>query len=267
MCASRIQVNLLGVWVDPVSPNEALEVMLDWCKSRARQYVVTPNLDHCRLLRSNRDFAAAYEKSGLVIPDGWPLVAASRITKCRIRRRVTGSDLIIPLCQSLALNGFSVFLLGSSPQVLRASAEKLKELASGLIISGAYSPPFGFENDKREVDAINRLITELRPHALIVALGAPKQELWMKAHVPNLPIGVAVGVGGTLDFLAGKQQRAPGIFQAVGFEWLWRAASSPRRLGPRYLLCLTLLPVLTIAHLKQHLITRHNTIRQRLSHA
>ena len=263
MPSQRTQINLLGAWVDIVSPEETLEIMIDWCATRARQYVVTPNLDHCRLLRSNVDFADAYEQSGLSVPDGWPLVAASRVTKCHIKRRVTGSDLVIPLCRSLASKGFSIFLLGSSPEVLKASAEKLKEAAPGLIICGSHSPPLDFEKDKHQVDVIDRLITGLRPHALIVALGAPKQELWMRAHIPHLPIGVALGVGGSLDFLTGKQRRAPEIFQRLGFEWLWRAAHSPRRLGPRYLACLMLLPLLSIAHLNQHLITKHNTIRHR----
>ena len=257
----RTQINLLGAWVDSITHEEALETILMWCGTRARQYVVTPNLDHCRLLRGDCDFSSAYEQSGLSVPDGWPLVAASRITEYPIRRRVTGADLVIPLCRALAANSFSVFLLGSSHEVLKASSEKLLQAAPGLAIRGIYSPPFGFERDKRQLDIIAGLITEARPHAVIVALGAPKQELWMRSNVPNLPIGVAIGVGGTLDFLAGKQHRAPQIFQALGLEWLWRGLSDPWRLGRRYLKCLVLLPVLATAHLVRHLVTKRDAIR------
>ena len=132
----RTQINLLGAWVDSITHEEALETILMWCGTRARQYVVTPNLDHCRLLRGDCDFSSAYEQSGLSVPDGWPLVAASRITRYPIRRRVTGADLVIPLCRALAANSFSVFLLGSSHEVLKASSEKLLQAAPGLAIRG-----------------------------------------------------------------------------------------------------------------------------------
>lgn len=259
----RTQVNLLGAWIDPLSPPEVVDLLVEWCKAGARRYVVTPNLDHCRRLRTNAKFAVACDRAGLSLPDGWPLVAASRVTGHRIERRVTGSDLVIPFCQALAENSLSVFLLGSSDEVLATSSKKLQEKAPGLVISGMYSPPFGFENDKQELEFINQFITEARPDALIVALGAPKQELWMKRHVHNLPIGVAIGVGGTLDFIAGKQNRAPQLMQQLGFEWLWRACSQPCRLGKRYLAGMAALPGLVMAHLYRHHIAKRDAVRHR----
>jgi N-acetylglucosaminyldiphosphoundecaprenol N-acetyl-beta-D-mannosaminyltransferase len=258
----RVQVSLLGAWVDPVAPKDAIQRILEWCSIGARQYVVTPNLDHCRLLRRNAKLAAAYNQSGMVIPDGWPLIAASRVTSYPLRRRVAGADLVIPLCKGAALSGFSVFLLGSTTEVLRIAAEKLRAEAPGLTVAGLHAPPLGFEADDREVKKINQLICEARPHIVLVALGAPKQELWMASNVPNLPIGAALGVGAALDFLAGRQRRAPRVFQALGLEWLWRALSDPHRLGKRYLACIVSLPALFLPHLRRHLLTKHNAIRR-----
>ncbi len=261
-CSGRMQVNLLGAWVDPVAPKDAIRLIMEWCSTRARQYVVTPNLDHCRLLQRNIELAAAYNQSGLAVADGWPLIAASRVTPYPLRQRVAGSDLVVPLCQAAARDGFSVFLLGSTSSVLNIAADKLRALAPGLKIAGFYAPPFGFEKDSGELEKINRLINEAQPHILFVALGAPKQELWMAASVPNLPIGAAIGIGGSLDFLAGNQRRAPLIFQRCGFEWFWRALEDPRRLGKRYLACIISLPELSLSHLKRHLFTKNGAVRQ-----
>jgi N-acetylglucosaminyldiphosphoundecaprenol N-acetyl-beta-D-mannosaminyltransferase len=260
----RTQVNLLGAWIDPVSHSEALAIVLDWCKTRGRQYVVTANLDHCRLLRTDRDFEAAYEQCGLSLPDGWPLVAASRVSKYPIKQRITGSDFIIPLCHALEDNNYTVFFFGSSADVQDIALRKIKEICPNLNIVGAISPPYGFEKDEKQLKLINEKIIQARPNALIVALGAPKQELWMASHVRNLPVGVAIGVGGTLDFLAGKQRRAPHFFQATGMEWLWRALSDPPRLGKRYLAVLAILPLLAFVHLHRHLIQEHDGVRQKL---
>jgi N-acetylglucosaminyldiphosphoundecaprenol N-acetyl-beta-D-mannosaminyltransferase len=258
---SRTQVNLLGVWVDPVTKEDCIRSIIFWAKKKGRQYIVTPNLDHCRLVSMNQDLATVYERAGLVLPDGWPLVAASRLTKLPIKRRVTGADLVVPLCQALAANNLSVFLLGTSPEVLEESSRKLKEKAPGLIVKGTHSPPFGFEKEGRQLEIINEKIRSAQPDVLLVALGAPKQELWMGAHVQNLPVGVAIGVGASLDFLAGAQRRAPKAVQAAGFEWLWRALSNPRRLGKRYALGLALLPVFVISHVWRHLFTKQGALR------
>jgi N-acetylglucosaminyldiphosphoundecaprenol N-acetyl-beta-D-mannosaminyltransferase len=243
--ALRTQVNILGTWVDTMSREEVLELILAWCRARSQQYVVTPNLNACRLL-----------------PDGWPLVAASRLTRHPIKRRVTGSDIVIPLCKLLSKNGFSAFLLGSTPEVLESASQKIHSITDKQVIVGTYSPPFGFEHHKAQIDFINEQITRLKPHAVIVALGCPKQELWMASNVKHLPIGFAIGVGGTLDFIAGKQRRAPQIFQRAGLEWLWRGISNPMRLGKRYIADAANLPLLLFSHINRHIISRRNTVRQ-----
>ncbi|MGH7134958.1 MAG: WecB/TagA/CpsF family glycosyltransferase, partial [Pirellulales bacterium] len=101
-------------------------------------------------------------------------------------------------------------------------------------VVGTNSPPAGFEQDKAQNEAILKAIEDARPDVLIVGLGAPKQELWVHAHLQRLSAPVALCVGATIDFLAGEKRRAPRWMRQSGLEWLHRAASEPRRLAKRY---------------------------------
>ncbi len=248
------RIFLLGAWVNPLSQQEAIDRILSWCATRAARYAVTPNLDLCRMLRFDPGLASAYDKAGLVLADGWPLVAASYVTPFPLKHRVTGSDIILPLCRACAKKGYSVFLLGTTDEVLAIASARLREEVPGLIIAGTHSPPMGFERDANELAKIDAAISNARPHLVFAAFGSPKQELWMQAHVASLPVGAAMGIGAGLDFIAGRQHRAPAIFRLLAMEWLWRAITDPKRLLKRYALCLLALPGLTCRHLARHLI-------------
>jgi N-acetylglucosaminyldiphosphoundecaprenol N-acetyl-beta-D-mannosaminyltransferase len=250
------RVFLLGAWVDPIDQPQAIERILSWCAGRQRQYVVTPNLDHCRIVSQDQALADAYDKAGLVLADGWPLVAASYFTRFPLRRRVTGSDIILPLCRACAEKGYSVFLLGTTNQVLAVTSAALMKMVPGLTIAGMYSPPLGFERDAKELERINAAIKATSPHIVFAALGFPKQERWMASQVPSLSIGAALGIGAGLDFIGGKQRRAPGALRWLGLEWAWRAATDPQRLLKRYLLCIVAFPELFWKHLVRHLVRK-----------
>jgi len=254
--ASNARVFLLGAWVNPVGQRQAIETILSWCATRQSRYVVTPNLDHCRMLQTDRALVEAYDKAGLALADGWPLVASSFLTPFHLSRRVTGADIIEPLCRACAASGYSIFLLGTTAETLAAASDALKQSIPGLLIAGTYSPSFGFEHDGAEAAKIDAEITRARPHVVFVALGSPKQELWMSAHVPALPIGAALGIGAGIDFIAKKQRRAPVLLRWMALEWMWRAVSNPKRLIRRYAACLLAFPGLLAAHLSLHLVHR-----------
>lgn len=248
------RVFLLGAWVNPLNRQQAIMRILSWCAARQQRYAVTPNLDHCRMLQFNPALAAAYDKASLVLADGWPLVAASWLTPHPLSRRVTGADIIIPLCEASAALGFSVFLLGTTDEVLATASTKLKAQIPGLQIAGTYSPPFGFERDEAEIDRINAEITSANPHVVFAAFGSPKQELWMSENVAKLPIGAALGVGAGIDFIAGEQRRAPALLRWLALEWAWRAVTEPKRLLKRYALCLAAFPGLCRMHWREHVV-------------
>jgi N-acetylglucosaminyldiphosphoundecaprenol N-acetyl-beta-D-mannosaminyltransferase len=109
-------------------------------------------------------------------------------------------------------------------------------MAPGLRIAGVLSPPFGFDRDPAQVEAVVSEVRALRPDVLFVALGAPRQERFVLAHGARLGARVLFPVGAAIDMAAGLVKRAPGFVQLAGGEWLWRLAQEPRRLGRRYLL-------------------------------
>jgi N-acetylglucosaminyldiphosphoundecaprenol N-acetyl-beta-D-mannosaminyltransferase len=230
------RVRLFGVDIDPVRLDEAVR----WILRAAREpglcrYVVTPNLDHSLQLRQNRALRNAYADAALVIADGWPVVLASRLFGPALPARVTGSDVVPAILRGATREEpLRIFLLGAMEGVAARAARRVEALHAGIEVVGTRSPPFGFERDARENERILEHIAEAQPHVLVVGFGAPKQELWVHAHLPKIAANVALCAGATIDFLAGERSRAPAWVQTVGAEWLHRMMTEPRRLAPRY---------------------------------
>jgi N-acetylglucosaminyldiphosphoundecaprenol N-acetyl-beta-D-mannosaminyltransferase len=151
----------------------------------------------------------------------------------RLKSRVTGSDLVPILAERAAQEGFSVYGLGSAEGVAKKALEILKIRYPELKVAGTYSPPSAplLEMDHRD---ILRHLERARPDLLFVAMGVPKQDKFISMHVRGWNIPVSIGVGGSLDFITGKQKRAPVWLQKRHLEWLWRLCCDPRRLFSRY---------------------------------
>lgn len=211
------------------------------------RYAVTPNAHHIVEINKNRELRRIYEGADLVLPDGVSLLWASRLLGTPLRERVAGSDLFPRLCAAAAEYGYRVFLLGGEPGVASKAAEQLKRRHPGLRIVGFYSPQFGFESCPEENERIVRMTRESRPDILFVALGFPKQELWIYRYARACRVSIAIGVGAAFDFAAGTRRRAPRWMQRVGLEWLFRLLQEPRRLWYRYLVLGPQFALLTVA--------------------
>lgn len=244
---------MFGIELDAVTMAEAVEAICGWLDEPAFQckYVVTPNLDHLVLLERSERLRAAYREAALVVADGWPLVAASRLLRATLPERVNGTNLVMNILdsRSTATPLTKVFLLGARPGVASTAAAKIREKWPALQVTGTHSPPLGFENDPAESRRIIEMIQSLGPDLLIVGLGAPKQETWIHEHRAALHTKVALCVGATIDFLAGSIPRAPRWMQRAGLEWLHRLRTEPARLGPRYLRDAMAAPRLLVAEL------------------
>jgi N-acetylglucosaminyldiphosphoundecaprenol N-acetyl-beta-D-mannosaminyltransferase len=223
------RISLLGVTMDRVQLGD-LRGWLDAALASGRPHqVVTLNLDFLAIARKNADFARVVAAADLVVCDGKPLQWIAGM-----QSRVTGNDIVLQTARLSAARGYQLFLMGAYPGVAERAAQRLRELAPGVVIAGTYAPPrwpFTPEQDAEIIAAIQAA----RPHALFVALGAPRQDEWIARH-PELRVPVSVGVGGAFNFLAGETQRAPLWMQRVGLEWAHRLISEPARLWRRYLI-------------------------------
>lgn len=228
-------MRFLNTNVDNLSFEEALVKIAEIIDSRSGGYVVTPNVDHIIRLEKDEKFRRAYQEAALVLTDGQPLIWISRLLKCPIKEKISGSDLFPRICALAAQNHYTMYFLGAAEGVAALAAENLMKKNPGLQVIGTYSPPYGFEKDSRQVNMVWEKIDEAAPDILIVGLGTPKQEIFLWENRDKLENRLAFGLGASLDFEAGRVKRAPVWMQKNGLEWLYRLCHEPRRLFKRYL--------------------------------
>lgn len=235
---STARVRLFGMTIDALRMDQAVAKLLLWIGSPEHRcrYVVTPNVDHVVLYQSCGDLQRAYAKADLVLADGAPVVAASRLLGRALPERVAGSDLVPRLFDEAAWQRrpLRVFLLGGAPGVARRAAERIAARWRAIEIVATSSPPVGFDRDEEFNMRLVEEINASRPDVLLVCLGAPKQEVWIHRYHRELEVPLALCVGATIDFLAGERHRAPVWMRRAGLEWLFRLLSEPRRLACRY---------------------------------
>lgn len=226
--------------------DEAVETILTLASSEASYYVVTPNVDHIVLLEDESllEFKKSYDEADVVLADGMPIVWASKILGSPLKAKVSGSDITPALCKMASVTGHKIFLLGAADGVANIAANNLIKEHPGITIAGTYSPPMGFETNDLEVKKIVDKINNSQADLIFLAFNTIKQEVFMNRIRPRLKKGVMLGVGATIDFLAGKQVRAPVIMQKLGMEWVFRLAMEPKRMYKRYWRDLMFFPIL-----------------------
>ena len=231
---ARERINLLGAHVDCVRMS-ALDLWIEtFIASGAPHQIVTANLDFIAIARRQPDFAHVIAEADLVVCDGKPLQWASRIQGPPLPARITGMDLVLHTAKLSSELGYRIFLLGAADGIAERAARKLEELVPDVHIAGWYSPSQG--NFTAAEDArIVRMVRDTGTDALFVALGAPRQDVWISTHLEELQTPLCAGIGGVLNFLAGTTRRAPLFVQRAGMEWAWRLAQEPSRLWRRYL--------------------------------
>jgi N-acetylglucosaminyldiphosphoundecaprenol N-acetyl-beta-D-mannosaminyltransferase len=229
----RARARIGEAWIDCVTCQEALDAIEQLISSGAGGYVVTPNIDHVVNLEDNASFRNAYAGAALALVDGQPLVWASRLLGVPLPEKISGSDFVPRLMQRAASRRWRVFLLGGGPGIATEAAARISR--TGTEIAGTDAPILSSTIDTSESAQVIARIRAARPDLVLVAFGAPKQELWMAKTWEELRPAVSIGVGATLDFIAGRVRRAPAWMSRSGLEWLFRLAQEPRRLWRRYL--------------------------------
>lgn len=232
-------VDVIGLPVTAQRMPDAVARIAGWIERRARAYVCVANVHSLVEARRSRALRRVFETADMVTSDGMPLVWMCRAAGHPESERIYGPDLMLEICAISAARGWRHFLYGSTDAVLATLKSNLEARYPGLSIVGTHSPPFRPLADP-ETAAIASEINASNADIVWVGLGAPKQEQWMADHRANLTAPVLIGVGAAFDFHAGTKAQAPRWMQRCGLEWLFRMASEPRRLGPRYLITNTL---------------------------
>jgi N-acetylglucosaminyldiphosphoundecaprenol N-acetyl-beta-D-mannosaminyltransferase len=229
----RPPIAILGVALDNVTMDETLSLIEQMVLSRQPHYVVTANVDFLVQARRDVELRRLLLNAHLVLCDGTPLLWVSRLLGNTLPERVAGADLAPLLVRMAAQKAYRLFILGGTPEVSTKAVANLRAQYPDLIIAGHYSPPFHslLEMDH---DEIARRIHDAKPDLLFVSFGCPKAEKWFGMNYRNLGVPVGIGLGGTIDFLAGQINRAPRWMQRTGMEWVFRMVQEPRRLIRRY---------------------------------
>ncbi|MDQ3328346.1 MAG: WecB/TagA/CpsF family glycosyltransferase [Chloroflexota bacterium] len=216
---------VLGVAVHPLSMAAVLQTLDRFLADRRPHQVVTVNAEFVVRARRDRAFRQVLGASDLATVDGTLVALALRYLQRVPAQRVTGADLLPQLARLAAKRACPVFLLGAGPGVAEAAAERLRLLAPGLNIAGTYAGSAHPDEDER----ICAMIRLGGARVLLVAYGAPTQDLWIARNLQRLGPCVAIGVGGSFDYLAGVTPRAPLWMRWAGMEWLYRLVRQPSR--------------------------------------
>jgi len=230
------KISVLGVHIHSVTTVEVLSTVDRWLTDKGKPRVIcTTNADFVMKARRDESFHQIINRADLSIPDGMAVVYASRVLRQPLSETVSGRLIIPKLCQLAADKRWSVFFLGGRPGAALASANRLSQQYPRLNVAGCFCPLFGFslgdKEDKRAVDHVRKA----KPDILFVAMGAPKQEKWIMAHMDDLKVPLSMGVGYAFDVLGRLVREPPHWMTRIGLEWMCRLAREPGRLWRRYL--------------------------------
>ncbi|NLE52483.1 MAG: WecB/TagA/CpsF family glycosyltransferase [Chloroflexi bacterium] len=219
-------VVILGVPVHAVTFESLLDTIGAWVARGDRCYqVCTASPEFVMIAQSDRAFRQVLRDADLCVADGIGLLLAARYLGKPLPERVTGSDGLPLIAERAARSGWKLFLLGAAPGVAEQAADALRRRFPGVQIVGTYAG----SPDPAEDDELVARVNASGADILFVAYGAPRQDLWIARNAPRLTARVAIGVGGSLDFAAGKVPRAPRWMQRLGLEWLFRLVREPWR--------------------------------------
>src|SRR3989338_2856121 len=246
-------INILGINISTDSRQEILKKISDFLNGKTPRYIVTPNPEFLLAAKHDEEFFYILNQADIAVPDGIGLVFAGWFMGKNIKR-TAGIDLMLSLCALAAKRNKSVYLLGGEGQVAQAVAEKLKSQFPNLKIAGAEEglKPGAWKlrsgkwlKGKAENQKLLERINAAKPDIIFVAVGHPRQERWIYHNLPllNPPlikgregwsgVKVAVGVGGSFDFISGRIKRAPNWMRASGLEWLYRLWQEPAKRSSR----------------------------------
>lgn len=215
--------NFLGVDVCNQTYEQIISSLLNDIENNNKSFIVAINPEKIMKAQEDPSLMELLNSADYQIPDGIGVIMASRLKGGKIRKRVTGIDMMLALCEAANNHAKKVFLYGAKPGRAEEAKQKLEERFPNLQIVGVLD---GYVKDEK---LIEETINQANPDIIFVAKGSPAQEYWILEHMQHLAPKVYQGVGGSFDVISGHVKRAPIAFQKLGLEWLYRLMKEPWR--------------------------------------
>jgi N-acetylglucosaminyldiphosphoundecaprenol N-acetyl-beta-D-mannosaminyltransferase len=221
---------ILGCQIDRLSMSQTVQRCRDVIASGDVTQHMSINAAKLVSLQKDPELRTIVEQCGIVNADGQAVVWASRLLGDPLPERVAGIDLMQELIALAEREALAIYILGARDDTLELAVQRIRENHPRLDIAGYHHGYFTDDDDER----ISAEIRAAKPQILFVAMSSPRKEYWLGAHGQTLGVPLLMGVGGSVDVIAGVTRRAPAAWQGLGLEWLFRLAQEPRRMLSRY---------------------------------
>jgi N-acetylglucosaminyldiphosphoundecaprenol N-acetyl-beta-D-mannosaminyltransferase len=226
-------INLLGVNFHNLTMKDAISRVTDDIEAGRRKKAYFVNPDCFNKTFNDKKYFEVLQRADYIFPDGIGVLIACKMIRNPLKENVNGTDMLPFICDVSVKKGFSIFLLGGKPGVAAEMKKRLEETYPGVRITGEQN---GYFDREKETSNVIKRINEVNPDILLVAFGAPLQEIWIDEHFDKLSCRIIMGVGGLFDFYSGNIRRAPKWMREVGLEWVFRFMMEPMRMFRRYMI-------------------------------
>ncbi len=227
---SRRTATIFGVSITVCTLGEGIDMLEEMIASPGSKLLVLANAHTLNLAYERGDYRKALREAGLVLRDGSGMSWALRRRGIDPLHNFVGTDFIPDLCRHTAHKGYRFYILGARPGISEIVASRLGSIAPGITVAGHRHGYFREDEEGEVIDEIN----SAHPDILLVAMGNPRQEIWIAKNLGRLRVPVCIGVGALFDYMSGQVPRAPQWMLRAGLEWVFRLLVEPRRLWRRY---------------------------------
>ena len=218
-----MKTNILGINFDVINFSDAIKKIFDCIEQKKKCFIVTPNPEIVMSAQKDLDLKKIINQADLVLPDGIGIVFASQLNKNKIKKRITGYDLVQKIFLMSEKKNFSVYFLGGKEDIVELAKKNMEKKFNKLKIVGCNN---GFFSEEKKVV---KKINFVKPDILLVGMGSPKQEKFIFKYKDEIDAKIFIGIGGSFDVMSGKIKRAPKIFIDLNLEWFYRFMKEPKR--------------------------------------